>query len=359
MTEKEALAKYPVWRDYPLYEDPTHENGNYQIKENGECPYEFVDTFADGTKFDSSSPNNEGWITEAPQVIKTNNKNGERKYIITYSPKGVGYATYDVKWAYSDSPLGPFMKPNNEDRFLYGYDQNTSYMTGIGHAQHLVVGDEFWFVGWEGDRPHTTNPNPGRIYACEQASWQYYEKYDIYLPIANGPSISLQPLPQVATGYTNVAPRAKVTVGNGNADAIKYLNDGMVPSTEHLSSKQFSFKGSTVITLTFDTPVSVRGLFVYNAYDIAYAFKGIKNVQFTLAEKPTWYNGASDGLSCYIKDLGFTPMYLSASLGYTSTCTASLATFNEIKVSKIEIEISEAYSSNEEICVSEIMVLGK
>lgn len=360
MSEKEALQKYPVWRDYPLYVDPTHASGNYAIKENGECPYEYVDTFADGTKFESDIPGiDDGYVAEAPQVIKTTSKDGDRKYIMTYSPYGVGYDFYNVKWAYSDSPLGPFMKPNIEDRFLYGYDSNTSYMTGIGHSQYLDLGDEFWFVGWEGDRPHTTNTNPGRIFTCEQASWQYYEKYDIYLPIANGPSKTLQALPQVATGYTNVASRAKVTVSNGDSDTVKYLNDGMVVATELRKGKEFSFNGSTIITLTFDTPVIVRGLFIYNAYDINYAFKNVKMISFTLAEKPSWYEGIGNGLSCYIRDLGFAPAYIDDTIGYSSTCAASLATFNEIRVSKIQIEISEAYGSNTRINISDIRVLGK
>ncbi len=360
MTEKEALAKYPVWRDYPIYEDPTHANNNYTIVEGGECPYEYIDTFPDGTKFESNiSGINDGYICEAPQLIKTKDGQGKAKYIITYSPVGVGWDYYDIKWAYSTTPLGTYTKPKPEDRFLEGYDEKTAYMTTIGHSQFIDTGEEIWFAHWEGDRPGTTNTNPGRIFACAQASWQYYADYDIYLPIGNGPSISLQALPSVATGYTNVASKATVQATNGIGDTEEYLNDGMVVTTILREGKEFAFKNSTVITLTFDTPVSVRGLLIYNAYDIDYAFGGIKNIQFTLAEKPTWYEGDKSGLTCYISDLGFTPTYIYTSDTYTSACTASVATFNEIKVNKIEIEITAAYGDNSEMHVSDIVVLGK
>ncbi len=359
MSEEEALRKYPVWRDYPVYEDVTHANGNYEILE--ECSYEYVDTFYDGEKFESDMIGvNEGGCAEAPQIIKTKDKAGNTKYIMIYSPYGVsGNDRYDVKWAYSDNPLGPYMKPKIDDMFLLGYDMNTSYMTDMGHVQFLDLGDEIWFGHWEGDRPHTTNTNPGRIYACSQASWQYLEAYDIYAPIANGPSISVQALPQVATGYTNVAAKATVTATNAIGDTKKYLNDGMVVTMDERDGKEFAFKKSTVITLTFDEAVSVRGLFIYNAYDENYAFKNISTIQFTLAEKPDWYGGSSNGLNCYIDGLGFSPIWMEDLQKNVTAGIASVATFNEIKVSKIQIEINEALGFNEEIRISDIMVLGK
>lgn len=356
MSVKDALAKYPVWRDYPIYVDPTHENDNYDIVEGGDCSYEYIDTFADGTVADKSVG---AGLAEAPNLIKSKDKNGKTKYIITYSPKGVGWYDYDVVWAYADSPLGPYSKPKADERFLLDYDEKTSYMTNLGHTQLVTAGDEIWYVHWEGDRPNTGDTGPGRIYACAQATWQYSSAYDIYLPIGNGPSISLQALPSVATGYTNIASRAKVEATNAIGDTTKYLNDGLIVTSARRAEKEFSFKKSTKITFTFDTPVNVRGLLIYNAYDLDYAFKNIKNIQFSLAEKPTWYKGESDGLSCYIKNLGFKPSYIYTTGNDTSTCTASIATFNEIKVNKIEIEIDAAYGNNEEIKISDIVVIGK
>jgi hypothetical protein len=121
---------------------------------------------------------------------------------------------------------------------------------------------------------------------------------------------------------------------------------------------EFHAQGSTTITLTFDTPVDIRGIFIYNSYDYYSAFSKIDTINFTLASSPSFYKG--NATSCYIKDLGIPESSINQQFLEIRPGSAALATFQEIKVTKIEITISSTVASAPtDIGVSDIYVMGK
>lgn len=324
--------------------------------------YRLSHTYPDGTvntddHFDWDSA--DGNVAEAPQILTTKNADGETVYLLTYSPYGVGTSSYDVRYAYSKNPLGPYQKPKKEDgNTLLGLDEKNDFMTNLGHVQFLEIDGETWCAHWECLDPNSNNVNPGRIYALTQMTWQEVPSLGFSIPIANGPSNTLQPLPSIYTGYRNVASRAKVTATNAKGDSVKYLTDGLVVTQRLYADKEFHAKGSTTITLTFDSPVDVRGIFIYNSYDYYSAFSKIDTVRFTLAQSPAFYNG--NATSCYIKDLGIPESSINHQFLEIRPGSAALATFQEIKVTKIEITIkNNVANSPTDIGVSEIYVMGK
>lgn len=141
-------------------------------------------------------------------------------------------------------------------------------------------------------------------------------------------------------------------------DTLKYLTDGYTVTKSMYSDYVLQVKKKTEITLTFDSPKTVRGILIYNSYNYENAFSKIAAIQFDLAERPEWYTGGGKGLSCYIKDLGFPKAYKeNEKILYSGV--PSVATFNEIKVNSITITISDHLGNANTLNIAEIMVLGK
>jgi hypothetical protein len=189
-------------------------------------------------------------------------------------------------------------------------------------------------------------------------TWVEDSRVDFPVPVANGPTTTLQRLPSVYTGYTNVATKATVTATRQVGDTAKYLNDNLFVTRFGHSDRQFESKGSTKITLTFSEPVNVRGILIHNSYEYENAFKNISAVKFTLAEQPSWYDGIKT--ECVITNLGFTSTAYDSVEKTIQAGAAAVATFNEIKVTKIEIIVNatDMMVEGSRLHIGEIEVLG-
>lgn len=314
--------------------------------------------YADGSE-QTEAEISEGSVVEAPQMLTTEDSDGKTVYLLAYSPRGVGAYQYDVKFAYSYSPLGEFVKPTDaQGATILGVDANNSFMSNLGHVQFLDVDGQDWIVHWEWPAPFA-GKDAGRIYALASMSWQYEDSLGFSVPVANGPTTSLQPLPSVFSGCRNVAGRAEIKVSNAVDGSEKYITDGMIVTMQRNADKELRVKGKTKITLTFKEATSVRGILVYNSYTYANAFKNISKIKFSLAESPSWHAGNEK--NCFIEDLPFNVAEYSEGLNALQAGAAAVATFNEIKVNKIEIEIDadDKLGTGEELRVSEIVVLGR
>lgn len=320
-------------------------------------------TYEDGTESDDGQ--SEYNLVEAPNMIQTKDKDGKTVYVCSYAMGGVDRTSgdYDCKAAYSYHPLEGFIKPNVEDgAYILGVDPSVNdFMSNLGHVSFVEVGEEIWIAHWQRQTPFG-GLDQGRLYALSSCSMQYMENTGIYMPIANGPTTSLQPKTEAATGYKNVAKQAKITAKNGRGDTLKYLNDGMRVTRGEFADREFRAEKkdkTTEITLTFDTPVTVRGVLVYNSYSTNNAFKNISLIQFNLAETPLWHTGGET--KCYIKNLPYNAAAYVTGMGNLQPGSAVVATFNEIKVNSITIFVqkSDLYNDQGELKISEIVVLGK
>lgn len=343
-----------------VYKGETYNDPNYP--RHYDSSWDILETWEDGTvnvdtkEHGSNHPNK---VHEAPQMLTTKDKEGRTVYLMTYCPTGVQAAKYDVCWAYSYEPLGQFVKPKDyELSTVLGLDIKNDFMTNLGHVQFLNVDSEWWIVHWEWTAPYG-GVDIGRLYALSPMTWVEDDRVDFPVPVANGPTTTLQRLPSVYTGYTNISPKAKVSATNEVGDTAKYLNDNLFVTRFGHSDRQFVAKNSTKITLTFDNPVSVRGILIHNSYEYENAFKNISSIKFTLAETPSWYNGTKT--ECVIANLGFPAYAYDAKELKIQAGAAAVATFNEIKVTKIEITIndSDMLESGKELHIGEIEVLGK
>lgn len=212
-------------------------------------------------------------IAEAPYVIKSNGK-----YYMTYSVNGCWDKFYNVCYAVSDSPLGVYEKPyqTNETwtNLLLGFpgtnisnstvnSQWTGFASGTAHHCFFNIGDHV-MIGYHGHQNREGNSGryEERYFAFD---YLYFDKNGV--PFCNGPTYSVQPLPEAISGYYNVAQGAEVKSQNvTNAGAI---NDNYIVDCYNLKgeeSKEVSLgAGYSFIELKFDRSYEIGGIAIYNS----------------------------------------------------------------------------------------------
>lgn len=322
--------------------------------------------YEDGTQKENAPNGNDAGIVEGPQMITTKDKDGKTVYVLTYAARGVDYYYYDVRMAYSYDPLGGFIKPTEEQgATILGVDKETNdFMSNLGHVQFLEVDGQLWCCHCERQAPFA-GADQGRFYALAETTWQYLDdSLNFPVPVVNGPTTSLQPLPSVYSGYKNIASKATVTATNVEKGTLPYLTDGMLVTSKVNKDREFrttlTGKDKTTITMTYQEPVTIRGILLYNSYTYENTFKSVSKITFKLAESPEWHNGNAE--ECVITDLQYNvDAFKSDEKQTLQPGSAAVATFDEIKVSEIVIEFnsSDKLGKSSDLGISEIMVLGK
>lgn len=275
-----------------------------------------------------------------------------KKYYLTYSNPGYTSSRYSVDMATSDAPLGDFDKISDDvGRPTSGIgDDGWEHISGAAHHSIATAGDEMYIVYHVHAARSDAYSNP-RAIAADRLVWQYNEKlgYDVYH--ANGPTWSLQPVPEVTSGMQNIASNAYVTVTNSKEGSNKeLLTDGITTIHGYSDSVEFRADGSTVITLTFLQDYEISSLFVYNSRQYDYAFDKLASVKF--------YSG---DVVYTAQDIAFNPDYVVAEREFIYPGSAAVMGFQPIVVNKIVIEINSKIStnSNTDIGIGDICVFGK
>ena len=211
-------------------------------------------------------------IVEAPYLIKSNGK-----YYMTYSVNGCWDKFYNVCYAVSDSPLGDFEKPYYNGgvwtNLLLGYpgtnitnatvnSQWAGFNSGTAHHCFFEIGDQI-MIGYHAHQDR--NGNGG--YEKRAFAFDYLHFDENGVPFTNGPTYSVQPLPEALSGYSNIAPFAKVKSQNvTNAGAI---NDNYIVDCYNLpgeADKEVSLgTGYSYIELKFDSTYEIGGIAIYNS----------------------------------------------------------------------------------------------
>lgn len=334
------------------------ENGKYITEFNG-CHY-----IKEG-----KTELGEGSINEGTEVIQHGDK-----YYLTFSPLGYGSRKYAVRQAVGDSPLGPFEKLGKDYNPVMGVNETNDYMAGTGHHSFIKAGDELFILYHAFYNPINNSPNGsflGRAIGADRAQFMYNETLGYDILYGNGPTYSLQPLPDVATGKTNVAKKATI-VTDGDSNTAKYLNDGLFTVQDFTAEWEYNAPNTkntgTTIKLKWEKPVRISSFIIYNSQSYYYAFDKVDSVVFKLAEKPSWYTASEYNGYCYLKDIKCDPSHVDNDNWFMRQGGGALASFNEITVTEMTITISSKYATMSEdldtednyaIRVSEIYVTGK
>ena len=297
-------------------------------------------------------------LIEGPNMIK---HNGE--YILTFSMGDYLAQSYAVYQAKSTEPLGKYNRVGGGSGELVLSGVQTNNFKGTGHHAFVNDGKETFIIY----HAHQSTETFGwdRYVHADRVSFREVNGETIV--VANGPSKSLQWLPEQAGEYSNIASLAKVSVSGG--EGKEYLTDGLMPYYNYNSHCVYSANEDITVTLTFEQPVSVVSLMVYNSFNENTAFSNIELVAFELAEQPTWASKAYD--YAIISDLKFPTKYYDEIEGDGNkyiNCAPAVAEFNEIKVKSISFKIAKSdrikeYDKlgnlNTQLNLTEIAVLGR
>lgn len=348
----------PNYRTVEYIEDSTLSNWDLNR-------YKLVDEFVDNEAYNSledkankvnkADYGEEYHINEAPFMWKDGGR-----YYLTYSPQGVGRFGYQARQALGSSPLGGFEKPTLDPATFMGSNETNTSMLGTGHHAFIDGGaGDLYCASWPNLTPMTNNiDTTGRGYSVDRVHFTEDETYGRIL--CGGPTDSLQAKPYSFTGKVNVAPTATVAATNAVSGTEKYINDEMVVFRPYFAEKEFASNGKTTITLTFPKATKVSAIMIYNSYDYYYAFDEIESILFHLSEKPSWYTAENYVPIAGIFGLEFNRSYFDSESHQISQGGAAIASFNDIKVSKIEITVGKKLTDarGNGIKISDIVVLG-
>ena len=212
-------------------------------------------------------------IAEAPYVIKSNGK-----YYMTYSVNGCWDKFYNVCYAVSDSPLGVYEKPYQSGsvwtNLLLGFpgtnisnstvnSQWTGFASGTAHHCFFNIGDQV-MIGYHAHQ--NRSGNNGR-YEERYFAFDYLHFDQNGVPFCNGPTYSIQPLPEDISVYYNIAHHAEVKSQNVTND--KAINDNYIVDCYNLKgeeAKEVSLgEGNSFIELKFDRTYEIGGIAIYNS----------------------------------------------------------------------------------------------
>ena len=291
------------------------------------------------------------YIAEGPYMIKSPNG----KYYMTYSVNGCWNKYYNVCYAVSDSPLGEFVKPYEEGKIwtnlLLGYpgtnddesdvyNQWSGFASGTGHHSFFKIGDQI-MIGYHAHQNRNFNSQSGfvgRFFAMDPL---YFDEDGV--PFCNGPTYSIQPLPEAISGYKNIAKDAKVRVQN--VENEKAINDNYIVDCYNLENddkevklgKDYSF-----IEFTFDKEYEIGGLAIYNS---AFYEKTLFEIEYI--------NMMNDNI---IKYPVFSDAYFNYEYDFIFPNSAfTLEMKKEVKTNKIVF----CFNLSESLNINEIVILGK
>lgn len=300
------------------------------------------------TTVDKTQAVEEGKINEGPFMMKHGNK-----YYLTYSIFGMHQPTYRVMQAIGDSPLGTFTKVDaNKGGSVVSTNVNWTHMVTAGHHCFVKCGDET-FIAYHTYK-NRSNLAGGRALAVDKIVWTKNAD-GVEVMHTNGPTWSVQPLPESVSGYKNIAGSATVT-SNNTADGsdVKYLNDGIVKYKYDDCATEYEAKtGKTTIKLSWNDYKTARAIMIYNSYDYYKTFVDIEKVQIEYKK--------ADGSAATvdINSLGFDWDWCG-DLDYEDMKPggAAIAEFAELPVKSITIVVNCAPGA-EALAISDIVVVGK
>lgn len=300
-----------------------------------------------GLNSDITKTTPEGTINEGPFMLYE-----DGTYYLTLSVYGYTDEKYQVRQAIADSPLGAFEKiPPEEGGTILATDPNWSHLTSAGHHAFLYVGDEIFIVY------HTflnrTDITEGRALSVDKV--EFVDHDGTMLLHANGPTDSLQPLPEEISGYKNIALDADITSDNtAEGSDITYLNDGVMSYLEYDSIPEYvADEGVTTITLSWDELVTARAIMIYNSIYYDESFLDIARVRMN-------YLADEDGTikQVEMKNLRYDwDWNVDSSFGVMNPGGSVIAEFDDLTIESIEITFASVEGF--QVGIPEIVVLGK
>ena len=335
---------------------PNWNNAHY-VTANG---YYTISDWENGTDQGVSYENTS--CNEGAFMLYHKDKNGEDKYYFTFSCNDFQTSNYQVGMAVSDHPEGPFRKLTEAEGGLLLCSSTTESETisGAGHHSFVTVGDQL-YIAYHRHKDFIEGGS-SRYTAFDEVKFITIDGEDgeMEIPYVNGPTDSLQPLPEACSGYKNIADQATVTCTDSSVD-VKWLRDGLL-SVHKVADEDFmeyvketNISKTSTFTFDFSEDVTIRTIMVYNSAFEKSVFRNISRVELTLA----------DGSVRVIRDIKFDVEQYCTMGGengdivrYVKSGSAAFAEFYDIDVKSVKITV-DVPENQENVGISEIKIFGK
>ena len=283
------------------------------------------------------------------------------KYYLTFSVGDTNDKLYPVCQAVGDTPLGPFEKIQPENGGFIICPGELWDIHSSGHHAFFEAKGEL-FVAYHTYIITEDDSIGKRFFGFDKVEWVTNGDGQ-YLMRANGPSKTIQPLPEAASEYKNLAPLATVTVMGDNKQG---LTDGLIPLSDTDIAKEFIAYRDPIITMKFDRYITARAILIYNSYTYERCFDKVEKIELS-------YRIVNNGKICtgtaYISELGFSlennlvpESYLAAkgetSFNYLRPLGAAAAEFDELEINALKIYLKRPEGKSE-LGIGEIIILGK
>lgn len=306
-------------------------------------------TVESGTNRVNADKVSEGGVNEGPFMFCHNGK-----YYLTMSVFGYTEPNYRVIQAIADSPLVEFKKIDEMDggKVVSSDTGSWSHIVSAGHHCFIQCGDEI-FIAYHTFKDRNSIAG-GRALAVDKVVWTKNSE-GVEVMHTNGPTWSVQPLPESVSGYKNIAPSAVVTADNTADDSdAGFLTDELIKYQEHDLAKEYTAKsGVSTIKLEWDDVKTVRSVMIYNSYDYNNTFVNIENIKFEYVK-----DNNSTGIA-EINNLEFDwDWHFEPDFEFMRPGGAAIAEFNEMPVKSITITVRSAEGADK-LTLGEIVVLGK
>ena len=308
------------------------------------------------------------YINEGPTITEHNGM-----FYLTFSINGYGDSTYQVIQAVSENPDGPFRKLTEGEGgqllCVQNIDSNEK-LSGTGHHS-FIERDGKQYIIYHRHNDYVSGGS-SRNPAIDEVKWMTVKDKDgnpLDVMYVNGPTWSVQPLPEINTSrnsveYTNVATEASVKLVQGalaSDSSAYFLNDDIL-SVQSDTDFANEYISETKITKTsefefkFAKPKDVRAVMVYNAADYREVFLNVSKIELDCA-----INGANETRE--IRNVAFPKEYYSANsydgaLRGVSAGAAAFAEFDNVTVTAVRVRV-EVPEGQEQVGLSEVKILGK
>jgi len=325
--------------------------------------FKTVADWKSGTNMGVSYEKADYTCNEGQFMLHHRDENGKDWYYLTFSVNDYQSRDYQVGMAVSDSPLGDFRKLEEYEGglLLSANNIDSKTVSGAGHHSFVTVGDQL-YIAYHRHR-NADKPDANRYTAIDEVKFitvKDINDQDMVIPYVNGPTDSVQPLPDLYSGYTNVAAKASVSCTDESIE-LACVTDGLL-SVHKLADEDFMsyiregyIKSTSTFTFDFENETTVRAVMVYNSAAVKTMFYNISLMEFVLA----------DGTTRVIKDVKFDiDQYCEIggqyndTIKYVKSGASAFAEFYDLKVKSVKITV-DVPEGQDKVGISEIKILGK
>ena len=196
---------------------------------------------------------------EGPEILKRDNQ-----YYLIYSANFYNSRNYSLGYAISDSPTGPFIKPD-QNRLLYA-ESDWTHISGPGHNSFALSPDgKELYTNYHS---HINTDGDGGVRQINLDKVGFRSDGSMYI---NGPSGTPQPLPSGTSELINLNEKIESIEVNGSTQSdTNLLVNGEVVYHQEMIEQEFSGRGPTTLAVHFKEEVQVTDFLIYGSSDSTY-----------------------------------------------------------------------------------------